>query len=98
MRSDLTTYFFPPAADPVNPRIGRSVIPWLGTFGRENGAAFDRLGWPYYVRETYDLFYPSYGDSLSQPARACSPDMTYEVNPAAARRASWLRPRRRQRR
>lgn len=77
MRSDLTTYFFPPAAEPVNPRIGRSVIPWLGVFGRENGAAFDRLGWPYYVRETYDLFYPSYGDSY--PSLRGGVGMTYEV-------------------
>ncbi len=77
MRADLATYFFPPAAEPVNPRIGPSVMPWLDVFGRENGAAFDRLGWPYYVRETYDLFYPSYGDSY--PSLRGGVGMTYEV-------------------
>jgi hypothetical protein len=77
MNADLATYFFPPAAEPVNPRIGRSVMPWLAIFGRENGAAFDRLGWPYYVRETYDLFYPSYGDSY--PSLRGGVGMTFEV-------------------
>jgi hypothetical protein len=77
MRADLATYFFPPAADPVNPRIGRSVLPWLALFGRANGDAFDRLAWPYYVRETYDLFYPGYGDSY--PSLRGGIGMTYEV-------------------
>jgi hypothetical protein len=82
MRADLATYFFPPAAEPVNPRIGRSVLPWLSLFGRSNGEAFDRLGWPYYVRETYDLFYPSYGDSY--PSLRGAVGMTYEVTGGGA--------------
>ncbi|MBA3298226.1 MAG: hypothetical protein H0U19_14970, partial [Acidobacteria bacterium] len=35
----------------------------LDLFGRANAGAFDRQGFPYFVRDTYDAFYPGYGDS-----------------------------------
>ena len=43
MGSD-SSYFFPPAADPVHPQIDRRVVSWLETFGRGNAEAFDRQG------------------------------------------------------
>lgn len=72
-----SSYFFPPAADPVHPRIDRRVISWLETFGRGNAAAFDRMGWVYFKGENYDLFYPGYGDSY--PSLRGAVGMTYEM-------------------
>lgn len=72
-----STYFFPPAADPVHPRIDPAIVDWLGVFGRANGEAFDRQGWSYYTGEHFDLYYPGYGDSY--PALRGAVGMTYEV-------------------
>ena len=58
-----STYYFAPPADPFNPFIPESQRKSLEMFGRANAAAFDRRGFPYFVRETYDAFYPGYGDS-----------------------------------
>jgi hypothetical protein len=75
--SSESSYFFPPAADPVHPRIDRRVVSWLDTFGRGNADAFDRMGWVYFKGENYDLFYPGYGDSY--PSLRGAVGMTYEM-------------------
>jgi len=75
--SSESSYFFPPAADPVHPRIDRRVVSWLDTFGRGNAEAFDRMGWVYFKGENYDLFYPGYGDSY--PSLRGAVGMTYEM-------------------
>ena len=75
--SSESSYFFPPAADPVHPRIDRRVVAWLDTFGRGNAEAFDRMGWVYFKGENYDLFYPGYGDSY--PSLRGAVGMTYEM-------------------
>jgi hypothetical protein len=72
-----STYFFPPAADPVNPLLDSRTVAWLDVFGRANAEAFDRQGWPYYKAETFDLYYPGYGDSY--PGFRGAVGMTYEV-------------------
>jgi hypothetical protein len=57
-----------------------STAPVIGgstTFGRGNAAAFDRQGWIYYKAESFDLFYPGYGDSY--PAFRGAVGMTYEM-------------------
>jgi hypothetical protein len=72
-----SSYFFPPSAEPVHPRIDRRVLSWLDTFGRANAEAFDRHGWIYYKEENYDLFYPGYGDSY--PSLHGAIGMTYEM-------------------
>jgi Zinc carboxypeptidase len=72
-----SSYFFPPSAEPVHPRIDRRVLSWLETFGRANAEAFDRQGWIYYKEENYDLFYPGYGDSY--PSLHGAIGMTYEM-------------------
>jgi hypothetical protein len=72
-----SSYFFPPAAEPVHPRIDRRVLSWLETFGRANAEAFDRHGWVYYKEENYDLFYPGYGDSY--PSLHGAIGMTFEM-------------------
>ncbi len=71
------TYFFPPDADPINMNISEGTRKWLNTFGLANAEMFDRLGWPFFVGERYDLFYPAYGDSW--PSLRGSVGMTYEM-------------------
>lgn len=75
--SSRSTYFFPPAADPIHPLIDPRTIAWLETFGRGNAEAFDTRGWVYYKAENFDLFYPGYGDSY--PALRGAVGMTYEM-------------------
>lgn len=58
-----STYFFPPAAAPGNPFRTATQTAWLEKFGRNNAAKFDERGFAYFIRETFDSFYPGYGAS-----------------------------------
>jgi hypothetical protein len=49
---------------------------WFETYGRANAAAFDKFHFPYYTHESYDFFYPSYGDIW--PSLNGAVGMTYE--------------------
>lgn len=71
-----STYFFFPAADPVNPIYPDFTVRWAEYFGSSNAAEFDRRRWLYYSRERFDLFYPGYGDSW--PSLVGAIGMTYE--------------------
>ena len=75
--STESTYFFPPAAEPMHPAFGPSTRRWLELFGRANATAFDRMGWTYFVGQDYDFFYPAYGDTY--PTLRGGIGMTYEV-------------------
>ena len=72
-----SSYFFPPAAEPLHAGLHADSIRWLPVFGRGNAATFDERGWTYFVRETFDLFYPGYGDSW--PFFNGAIGMTYEM-------------------
>lgn len=72
-----STYFFPPDAKPLNANLPADVEKWLEVFGRANAAEFSRRGWPFFVAERFDLFYPGYGDSW--PSLRGAIGMTYEV-------------------
>jgi hypothetical protein len=72
-----STYFFPPDAKPLNANLPRELETWLGVFGRANAEAFTGRGWPFFVGEVFDLFYPAYGDSW--PSLHGAIGMTYEV-------------------
>ncbi|MEK6374623.1 MAG: M14 metallopeptidase family protein [Acidobacteriota bacterium] len=72
-----STYFFPPDARPINANLPKEVETWLDRFGRANAAEFTKRGWPFFVAERFDLFYPGYGDSW--PALHGAIGMTYEV-------------------
>ena len=74
--SPNSTYFFPPDAKPINANLPRDVEKWLEVFGRANADAFTQRGWPFFVADRYDLFYPGYGDSW--PALHGAIGMTYE--------------------
>jgi hypothetical protein len=82
-----STYYFAPPADPVNPLITKSQVDAWELFGRANGARFDERGWPYFIREVFDAFYPGYGDSW--PTFNGSIGMTYEQS--SARSLSFTR-------
>jgi hypothetical protein len=72
-----SSYFFPPDAKPINANLPKATEDWLEVFGRANAAEFSRRGWPFFVAERFDLFYPGYGDSW--PSLRGAIGMTYEV-------------------
>ncbi len=72
-----SSYFFPPDARPINVNLHAEVEKWLEVFGRANAQEFSRRGWPFFVAEVFDLFYPGYGDSW--PSLHGAIGMTYEV-------------------
>ncbi|HVG17920.1 MAG TPA: M14 family zinc carboxypeptidase [Blastocatellia bacterium] len=75
----VASYFFPPAAEPVNKNLPVDKAKfWYDKFGRGNAAAFDRFGWNYYVRHVFDIYYAGYMDSWSSLQGATG--MTYETD------------------
>lgn len=74
--SPNSTYFFFPAAAPINPIYPDHVLEWGRRFGDANARAFDTRGWTYFTGESYDLLYPGYGDSW--PSLHGAIGMTYE--------------------
>ncbi|MEA2568403.1 MAG: hypothetical protein QOI24_404 [Acidobacteriota bacterium] len=87
--SPRSTYFFPPDANPINVNLPKEVERWLETFGRANAEAFTQRGWPFFVAESYDLFYPGYGDSW--PAMHGAVGMTYEMAGGGRAGSAYLR-------
>ena len=71
-----SSYFFFPAAAPINPIYPQHILDWGKRFGQANARAFDQFGWDYYSGEAFDLFYPGYGDSW--PSLTGAVGMTYE--------------------
>src|SRR5436190_8247187 len=71
-----STYFFPPDAKPINVNLPKDVEKWLEVFGRANAEQFTKRGWPFFVAERFDMFYPGYGDSW--PSLNGAIGMTYE--------------------
>jgi len=81
------SYFFSPAAQPINPNITASQRRAYEVIGRNNAAWFDRIAEPYFTREVYDLFYPGYGDTWNTHHGAIG--STYEQG--SARGLVWER-------
>lgn len=71
-----SSYYFAPPAVPENPHITKSQHDWFQVFGKANAARFDERGFAYFIRETYDSFYPGYGESW--PIFQGAVGMTYE--------------------
>jgi Zinc carboxypeptidase len=69
-------YFFAPAAEPQH----KEVTGWQREFqqiiGKNHAKNFDKNGWLYFTKETFDLLYPSYGDTW--PTFNGALGMTYE--------------------
>lgn len=69
-------YYFAPAAKPYHNYITDFQRNFQTEIGRQNAAYFDAKSWMYFTRETFDLFYPSYGDTY--PTFNGAIGMTYE--------------------
>ena len=85
----VETYFFPPAARPVNRNLGPDAAKWLDRFGKGNAAAFDKHGWMYFVRDQYDLGGPFYWDTW--PGLTGATGMTYETDGGGWKGILWRR-------
>jgi len=71
-----STYYFPPNAVPGNTWTTDIQRRLIDIFGQANAAAFDRRGFAYFNRDTYDAFYPGYG--VSWPMAQGALGATYE--------------------
>jgi hypothetical protein len=83
------SYFFPPAARPVNAHVGEESRKWLDVIGQANAKAFDRYGWMYFVRNDFDLYYPGYFDTW--PSLTGATGMTYETDGGGWKGLLWRR-------
>ena len=57
------TFMSDPPSDPINYHISANVAKWWTIFDADHAAAFDQRGWPYYIKEWHDLWYPGYGSA-----------------------------------
>ena len=71
-----SSYFFFPAAEPINDIFPDHILEWGERFGHGNARAMDSQGLLYYTGQNFDLFYPGYGDSW--PSLVGAVGMTYE--------------------
>ncbi|MCH7905094.1 MAG: hypothetical protein IH944_11105 [Armatimonadetes bacterium] len=73
------TYFFPPVAQSVHAGVDRERYEkWGDIFGKATANAFDGNGWRYFVRKTFDLYYPGYLDSSTSLVGSIG--MTHETD------------------
>jgi Zinc carboxypeptidase len=75
MGTDATYYFAPPS-DPYNPNMTKWQKDYQYEVGKGNAKWFDQFGFSYFTHDTYDAFYPGYGDSW--PVYIGAIAMTYE--------------------
>ncbi|WP_067820407.1 M14 family zinc carboxypeptidase [Actinomadura kijaniata] len=60
-----TSYFFPPNADPIYHETPEQAIGWINdVYGASMIKEFTRQGIDFFNRDTYDLFYQGYGDTV----------------------------------
>jgi hypothetical protein len=81
-------YYFAPAAEPIHKYITPHQRDFQMEIGKNHAKYFDTNGWLYFTRETFDLFYPSYGDTY--PTYNGAIGMTYEKGGIGAGRAALL--------
>ena len=56
-------YYFAPAAEPLHHQLSAFQHEFQETFGRNTAKYFDENNWFYFTKESFDLLYPSYGDT-----------------------------------
>jgi len=69
-------YYFAPAAEPLHEVITDFQKDFQDTLGKNHASYFDKEGWFYFTKQTFDLLYPSYGDTY--PTYLGAIGMTYE--------------------
>lgn len=70
------SYFFGPPAHPIHPFASKWQREFSETIAQENIQNFDSRQEPYFTKEVYDFFYPSYGDTY--PSLHGAIGLTYE--------------------
>ena len=69
-------YYFAPAAEPFHEIITDWQRDFQTQIGKNHARYFDQNGWLYFTKESFDLLYPSYGDTY--PTYMGAIGMTYE--------------------
>ena len=69
-------YYFAPAAEPFHEIISDWQRDFQVQIGKNHAKHFDRNNWLYFTKESFDLLYPSYGDTY--PTFMGAIGMTYE--------------------
>ncbi len=69
-------YYFAPAAEPFHEIITDWQRAFQTQIGKNHARYFDKEGWLYFTKESFDLLYPSYGDTY--PTYMGAIGMTYE--------------------
>ena len=69
-------YYFAPAAEPFHEIITDWQREFQTQIGKNHAKYFDKNGWRYFTKESFDLLYPSYGDTY--PTFMGAIGMTYE--------------------
>ncbi|MDX6747110.1 M14 family metallopeptidase [Polaribacter sp. PL03] len=69
-------YYFAPAAEPFHEIISDWQRDFQTAIGKNHAKYFDKEGWLYFTKESFDLLYPSYGDTY--PTYMGAIGMTYE--------------------
>ncbi len=69
-------YYFAPAAKPFHEIITNWQKDFQTQIGRNHAKYFDKESWLYFTKESFDLLYPSYGDTY--PTYMGAIGMTYE--------------------
>ena len=69
-------YYFAPAAAPFHEIISDWQRDFQTQIGKNHAKYFDNEGWLYFTKESFDLLYPSYGDTY--PTFMGAIGMTYE--------------------
>lgn len=69
-------YYFAPAAEPYHEIISDWQRDFQVKIGKNHAKYFDSNGWLYFTKESFDLLYPSYGDTY--PTYMGAIGMTYE--------------------
>lgn len=69
-------YYFAPAAEPFHEDITTWQRDFQTQIGKNHASYFDKNNWMYFTKESFDLLYPSYGDTY--PTFMGAIGMTYE--------------------
>ncbi len=71
-----STFFMDPPPEPFNEFMTPDMFKWWDIVADGNAKAFDKFGWGYYTKESFDSYYPGYGESY--PAMNGTVGLLYE--------------------
>ncbi|MEQ1822130.1 MAG: M14 family zinc carboxypeptidase [Fimbriimonadaceae bacterium] len=78
---EVDTYFFPPTAMSVHAFFDRDRYnKWTDVFGKATANAFDKQGWGFFIKDTFDFYFPGYLDTWATLTGAIG--MTQETDAA----------------